>query len=236
MYQYNKTRPTTHFFYDVAKGNMFDTRPLNIFGYNQTIGVAFETVWDDGGSYVYPTSALLMDVVSTSSSDTMDVRIFGLDINYNEIFETVTLTGTSAVTTTIAFYRINRAIILSGSNVGNISISNGGTNYAFIGAGIGATQACIYTVPAGYSAYLVRFDILSATANQNKYLTFRNVLTAENGRILRISEGTMATGQVSLDRQVPIKIDEKTDFHYEAKSSQSENEVGIIIEGILTKG
>jgi hypothetical protein len=235
MYQYNKTRPTTHFFYDVAKGNMFDTSPLNVFGYNQTIGTVFETVWDDGGSYVYPTSALIMDVVSTSASDTMDLFIDGLDINYNQITETVTLTGTSAVTTTTAFYRINRATILAGSNVGNISISNGGTNYAFIGAGIGSTQACIYTVPAGHSAYFVRFDIISATANQNKYVTFRNVLTTNTGRILRVGEGTMAINQVSLDRQVPFKIAEKTDFHFEAKSSQSENEVGIIVEGILTK-
>jgi len=235
MYQYNKTRPTTHFFYDVAKGNMFDTSPLNVFGYNQTIGTAFETVWDDGGSYVYPTSALIMNVVSTSASDTMDLFIDGLDINYNQITETVTLTGTSAVTTTTAFYRINRATILSGSNVGNISISNGGTNYAFIGAGIGSTQACIYTVPAGHSAYIVRFDIVSATANQNKYVTFRNVVTTNTGRILRVGEGTMATNQVSLDRQVPFKIAEKTDFHFEAKSSQSENEIAIVVEGILTK-
>lgn len=235
MYQYNKTRPTTHFFYDVAKGNMFDTSPVNVFGYNQTIGTTFETVWDDGGSYVYPTSALIMDVVSTSTSDTMDLFIDGLDINYNQITETVTLTGTSAVTTTTAFYRINRATILAGSNVGNISISNGGTNYAFIGAGIGSTQACIYTVPAGHSAYFVRFDIVSATANQNKYVTFRNVLTTNTGRILRVGEGTMAINQVSLDRQVPFKIAEKTDFHFEAKSSQSENEIAIIVEGILTK-
>jgi len=235
MYQYNKTRPTTNFFYDVVKGNMFDTSPVNVFGYNQTIGTAFETVWDDGGSYVYPTSALIMDVVSTSASDTMNVFIDGLDINYNQITETVTLTGTSAVTTTTAFYRINRATILAGSNVGNISISNGGTNYAFIGAGIGSTQACIYTVPAGHSAYFVRFDIISATANQNKYVSFRNVLTTNTGRILRVGEGTMATNQVSLDRQVPFKIAEKTDFHYEAKSSQSENEIAIVVEGILTK-
>jgi hypothetical protein len=235
MYQYNKTRPTTHFFYDVAKGNMFDTSPVNVFGYNQTIGTTFETVWDDGGSYVYPTSALIMDVVSTSASDTMNLFIDGLDINYNQITETVTLTGTSAVTTTTAFYRINRATILSGSNVGNISISNGGTNYAFIGAEIGSTQACIYTVPAGHSAYFVRFDIVTATANQNKYVTFRNVLTTNTGRILRVGEGTIATNQVSLDRQVPFKIAEKTDFHFEAKSSQSENEVAIIVEGILTK-
>jgi len=235
MYQYNKTRPTTHFPYDVARGNMFDTEALNIFGYNKVVGTAFETVWDDGGAYSYPSSAVTMDVVSTSTSDTMDVLIKGLDANYDEISETVTLTGTSAVTTSASFYRINSATILAGSNVGDISISNGGTKYAFIGATIGTTQACVYTVPSGHSLYLFRIDVVSATANGQKYITFRNVSKTSTGRTLRVAEATMATSQVSFDRQVPFKIAEKTDFHFEAKSSASDNEVAIFIEGILVK-
>lgn len=235
MYQYNKTRPTTNFLYDVARGNMFDAEVQDIFGYNKTTGTSFETVWDDGGAYTYPGSAVTMDVVSTSTSDTMDVLIKGLDANYDEISETITLTGTSAVTTSASFYRINSATILSGSNVGDISISNGGTKYAFIGATIGTTQACIFTVPRGHTLFLFRIDIVSATANPNKYLTFRNVTQTSTGRILRVAEGTMSTSQVSFDRQAPFKISEKTDFHFEVKSSSSVNEVAIFIESILTK-
>lgn len=235
MYQYHKERPTAHFLYDVAKGNMFDTEAQNIFGYNKTIGTTFETVWDDGGAYVYPTSAVTLDVVSTSASDTMQVLIKGLDANYAEISETITLTGTTAVTTTTAFYRINSATILSGSNVGDISLSNGGTKYAFIGATIGTTQACIFTVPAGHSLYLFRIDVVSATASGSQYVIFRNVARTSTGRILRVAEGTMASSQVSFDRQVPFKIAEKTDFHFEARSSASTNEVAIFIEGILVK-
>jgi len=235
MYQYNKTRPTTNFLFDVARGNIFDSEVQDIFGYNKTVGTSFETVWDDGGDYVYPSAAVTMDAVSTSASDTMDVLIKGLDANYNQISETVTLSGTSAVTTASSFYRINSATILSGSNVGDISISNGGTKYAFIGQTIGTTQSCIFTVPAGHSLFLFRIDVVSATANPNKYLTFRNVGKNESGRILRVAEGTMSTSQVSFDRQVPFVISEKTDFHFEAKSSSSSNEIAIFIEGILTK-
>jgi len=235
MYQYNKTRPTTHFLYDVAKGNMFDAEVRDIFGYNKTIGTSFETVWDDGGAYTYPTSAVAMDAVSTSASDTMDVLINGLDANYDVIQETVTLTGTTPVTTSTSFYRINKATILSGSNVGDISISNGGTKYAFIGATIGTTQACVFTVPRGHNLFLFRIDVVSATANPNKYITFRNVTRTDTGRILRVAEGTMSTSQVSFDRQVPFKIGEKTDFSFEAKSSSSENEIAMFIESILIK-
>jgi hypothetical protein len=235
MYQYHKERPTAHFLYDVAAGNMFHTDALNIFGYNKTIGTTFETVWDDGGDYTYPSSAITLDVVSTSASDTMDVLIEGLDANYEQISETVTLTGTVAVTTSTAFYRINNVIILASSNVGDISFSNGGTTYAFIGATIGTSQACIYTVPAGHSLYLFRIDVVSATASGSQYVIFRNVTCTSTGRKLRVAEGTMASSQVSFDRQVPFKIAEKTDFHFEARSSASTNEVAIFIEGVLVK-
>jgi len=235
MYQYHKDRPTPHLFHDIVKGNMWDTRPLTIFGFNRTIGTAFETIWDDGGNYTFPTSAVTMDVVSTSASDTMAVLISGLDANYAEISETVTLTGTVAVTTSASFLRINSAVILAGSNVGDISISNGGTKYGFIGATLGTTQSSVYTVPAGHSLYLLRIDVCSGTNNGQKYLTFRNVVTTSAGRTLRVAEATFATSQVSFDRQVPFKIGEKSDFHFEAKSSSSENEVSIFLEAILVK-
>lgn len=235
MYQFDEDRPTPNFLHDVAKGNIWDSKALNIFGFNRTVGTAFETLWDDGGNYVFPSSALVMSAVSSSASDTMNLLISGLDANYNEITETVTLAGTSAVQTTLSFLRINSAVILSGSNVGNISISNGGTNYAYISATLGTTQACIYTVPAGHSIYLFRIDCTSGTNNGQKYLTIRNLVCNESGRKLRVSEATFSTSQVSFDRQVPFKIEEKTDFSFEAKSSASENEVSIFIEAILVR-
>jgi hypothetical protein len=175
-----------------------------------------------------------MTAVSSSASDTMDVLISGLDANYAEISETVTLTGTVAVTTTASFLRINTAIILAGSNVGNITIANGGTTYGYIQADLGTTQSSVYTVPAGHSLYLIRIDVCSGTNNGNKFLTFRNVVTTSAGRTLRV-EATFSTSQVSFDRQVPFKIGEKSDFHFEAKSSSGDNEVSIFLEAILVK-
>ena len=225
---------TQNVYLDISRGNYSNATSLNIFGFNRSIGTDFETVWNDGGNYVYPTSALIMSLVSTSAADTMDVLIVGLDINYNAISETVTLTGTSAVTTSAAFFRINSAVILAGSNVGDISINSGGTKYAFIEALIGTTQSSVYTVPAGHSLYLVRIDANSATTNGQKYLFIRNVLTT-GGRTLRVSEATFATSQVSYDRQAPFKIAEKSDFHFEAKSSSSTNEISMFVEAVLIK-
>jgi hypothetical protein len=221
--------------FDIAQGKMYDSEAINIFGFNRVVGTSFETLWNDGGDYVFPTSAVTMDLVSTSTSDTMDILVKGLDANYNEISETVTLTGTVAVTTSASFLRINSAIILSGSNVGGITISNGGTTYGFIEAELGTTQSCIYTVPADRSLYLFRIDFNSATVNPNKYLTVRNKLRSDTGRILHVAEATFATSQVSYDRQVPFKITEKTDFQFQAKSSSGTNEVAVFVEAVQVK-
>ena len=235
MYQYHYQRPTPHLLFDIAQGKMYDSEAVNIFGFNRVVGTSFETLWNDGGDYVFPTSAVTMDLVSTSASDTMSVLVKGLDANYNEISETVTLTGTVAVTTSASFLRINSAIILSGSNVGDVTISNGGTIYGFIEAELGTTQSCIYTVPADRSLYLFRIDFNSATVNPNKYLTVRNKLRSDAGRILHVAEATFATSQVSYDRQVPFKITEKTDFQFQAKSSSGTNEVAVFVEAVQVK-
>jgi len=235
MYQYHYQRPTPHLLFDIAQGKMYDSAAVNIFGFNREIGTAFETIWNDGGTYVYPSSALAMTIVSSSASDTMQVLVVGLDASYNEVRQTVTLNGTGSVAIPTALFRINSAIILSGSNVGNITIASGGVTYGYIEATLGTTQACIYTIPAGYDLYLFRITANSATTNGQKYLFIRNVTRASNGRTLRVSEATFAMSQVNYDRQVPFKIEEKTDFQFEAKSSSSTNEVAIFVEAVLVK-
>ena len=235
MYQYHYQRPTPHLLFDIAKGKMYDSEAVNIFGFNRDVRQSFETVWNDGNSYAFPTSALTMTVVSSNASDTMNVLVSGLDANYDQISETVTLTGTVAVTLSTQFYRINSAVILAGNNVGNITIANGWVTYAFIEAGTGATQACLYTVPNGYDLYLFRITANSATATGSQYLTIRNALRASTGRELKVAEATFAESQVNYDRQIPFKIAEKTDFQFEAKSSASTNQIAIFVESVLVK-
>lgn len=233
MSEFTNRSPTGNTYLDIARGVFKKLKPLNIFGFNTTIGTSYETAWTVGGKYTYPASALNMSVVSASASDTMSLLIQGLDANYLEISETVTLTGITPVTTSNDYLRINNAVLLSDSNVGNITISNGGTTYARIDAGVGITQQCVYTVPANKSLYLVRIDVNSATANPNKYITLRNQTRTKTGRILKVAEATFSTSQVSYDRQIPFKIDECTDFEFEAKSSSGENEIAFFVEAIL---
>jgi hypothetical protein len=231
----NEKLSSPHALLELVHRGVPGTGAVNIFGFNRAVGTSFETVWNDGGTYAYPGSAVTMDLVSSSASDTMQVMVTGLDADYASIFDVVTLNGTGSVTTAKSFYRINSAVILTGSNVGDITISNGGTTYGFIEATLGATQACVYTVPAGFSLYLFRLDFASGTVSGNKYLTVRNVLRTSNGRTLRVAEATFQNSQVSFDRQVPFRVAEKTDFQFEGKSSGSSNEISVFIEGILVE-
>ena len=224
-----------HALLEIASERLPELVPVNIFGFNRTISTDYETIWNDGGTYAYPGSAVQMSAVSASASDTMAVLISGLDDEYNALAEIITMNGTSAVTTTNSFYRINSAVILAGSNVGNITISNGGTKYAFIEAGIGTTQACVYTVPAKHSLYIFRISLTSGTVNGNQYITYRNRIDNSSGRILRVAEATWREGMQTFDRQIPFRIAPKSDFQFEAKSSSGTNELSIFVEALLMR-
>lgn len=224
-----------HALLEIASERLPELVPVNIFGFNRTINTDYETIWNDGGTYDYPGSAVQMSAVSASASDTMAVLISGLDDEYNALAEIITMNGTSAVTTANSFYRINSAVILAGSNVGDITISNGGTTYAFIEAGVGTTQACVYTVPAKHSLYIFRISLTSGTVNGNQYITYRNRIDNSSGRILRVAEATWREGMQTFDRQIPFRIAQKNDFQFEAKSSNSTNEASIFVEALLMK-
>jgi hypothetical protein len=224
-----------HAMLEIASERMPDVVPVNIFGFSRTVGTTFQTIWNDGGQYAHPSAAVQMSCVSTSASDTMTIVISGLDANYETIAEIVQLNGTTPVTTTNSFYRINSATILSGSNVGDITVSEGGTVYANIEATLGTTQACVYTVPADHSLYIFRISLTSGTVNSNKYITYRNRVDSSTGRVLRVAEATFQLNMQTFDRQIPFRIAPKSDFQFEAKSSSGTNELSIFVEALLMR-
>ena len=235
MPQFLGNMSTPNFLFDVARGNLEGASAVNLFGFNRGVALNYETIWNDGGNYIFPSTAIALTVTTSSALDYgKTLLIEGLDSDYNIISEVVTLADGGTVTTAL-FFRINLMIMLDGENVGNIDAINTAVKYGYIEAATGVMQACIYTVPRNHSLYLFRIDVNSATTNGNKYLTIRNVTNTSSGRKLRVAEATFSTSQVSYDRQVPFKLAEKTDFSFEAKSSSSTNEVAIFVEAVLVR-
>jgi len=208
----------------------------NIFGYQTAATTAFRALWGKTATYVFPPAVQQMQIKSTQSADTMQVLLIGLDANYDAIQDTVTLAGTAVQTTTASFFRINTAIILTGSNAGTIDIGNdlGGsaTFYKTILPGNGRCQESFYTVPRNHCFLLYRIDAFSADSTAGKPAIFRNYVSNAAGRVLNVARTTFADN-MHIQRQMPFKYDEKSDIQFQAATASGSHEIAVFGEGVL---
>ena len=139
------------------------------FGINESVsGGSFEYV-TPSGSYTFPTTAETFRIkAGGNANDTAagtgarTVELTFLDSSWNEVTETLTTAGASAsAATSVTGYRIIRARVKTsgtygGSNIGKIIIENTTALQAVAEVPIerGTTEQVIYTVPAGFTAYI----------------------------------------------------------------------------------
>ena len=239
MSEYTNLNPSGNTGFDIARLNIAEATPVNLFGYNAAVNSTYETLWNVGGKYPINATEGTLSVVSSAAGDSSKrVLIQGVDGEFKAVSQVVTLDATDATTpvvSTVEFLRVNQVILLDGENAGNITVTRGASTLGYIGIGEGISQACQYTVPEGYSLYIFRITLNSATANGNKYIRFRNVTQNKDGRVIRVARATTAVSQIQYDRQIPFRIDECTYFEFEAQSSSSDNEVAIFVECVLLK-
>ena len=213
MYQFHTDHPTPDVFLDIARGAISNSKIVHKFGANFDIDQADdpESVWTGGGLYPWASLATAQTIycLSTSASDTTTLTLEGLDANYDEISETVTLTGLTAVTTTNQFLRVFR-MTYDATNVGNIEArvtSATGTVVAQIDAGYAQTLMAVYTVPAGYTGYLVALDATIDGTKTCQMLMYHR-LTGKPFRIAHVAE---TDGRYRYDFFAPLTLPEKTD-------------------------
>jgi len=172
------------FFYEISAGRVSGNASISIIGANPSVGTgASETIWEEGGAYVFPTSASTMTVSSSDANDTSagtgcrTILIQGLDTNYLEIQEFVSMNGQSAVTTSNSYLRINAmTCFTSGSSLENAGIIYIGTGtvtsgkpatvYGRVSAGEGISHSAVYTVPASKNFFLIRGSFGAASGKQ----------------------------------------------------------------------
>ena len=223
----------------VARNQIAFHKPLFKFGVNPDVNGTLETVWDGSSLYVYPGSALAMTVTSAAAVPATDngvkIVVQGLDGDYNEVSQEVTLAGAGTATTTQTFLRVFRAYV-SGSQepTGNLNITNGGTTYAQITLGENQTLMALWTVPAGYTAYLSQINIATGTANINQYVT--GAVTARSfGNVFRTVAKQSFHEQAAIVISLPIPFTEKTDIEVRVISSGSNNTVSADFSIIYIK-
>lgn len=207
----------------VSRGQIPGHKRLLKFGYNPLINEIEETVWEAGGLYVYPSSALILTATSSAGAtdSAVAITVQGLDANYNEISENIVLSGAGAATTTQSFFRVNRAFVTgSKALTGTVSFANGGTTYATVNSD-NQTLMSLWTVPAGYTAYILQTDVTVLTEANNKFGTIR-LVTRLPGSVFRTQD--MFAAQNSDVVRVyanPLPIAEKTDIEFRAIGSSA---------------
>lgn len=226
----------------VARGQIPGHKPLFKFGNNSTVGDSLETIWAEGGLYSYLSAATVLKVSSSSADDTSagtgarTVQLSGLDADYNEINETVTLNGQTAVNTTKEFLRINRMIVRSaGTGGGNAGVIYAGTGavtagvpanvYASVNGISGSNQSlmALWTVPAGYTAYLFQYDISNGTTSNTPAVCKLILAVRPYGEVFQSKDVKSLTTGMHVEQSfaTPQKITEKSDIEVRAESSSA---------------
>ena len=226
----------------VSRGQITLHKPLFKFGNNPSVGDTLETIWAEGGLYSYLTAATVLKVSSSSTDDTSagtgarTVQLYGLDADYNEINELVTLNGQTAVNTTQSFLRINRMIVRSaGSGGGNAGVVYAGTGtvttgvpanvYASVNGVTGSNQSlmALWTVPAGYTAYILQYDVSNGTTSNTPAVCKLILAVRPYGEVFQSKDVKSLTTGMHVEERfaLPQKITEKSDIEVRAISSSN---------------
>jgi hypothetical protein len=187
------------------------------------------TLWDGNTVYDYVDTATTVTVTSNNSDDAPggdgahNVEIQGLDADYNVVLEDVNLGATS----TTEFLRVFRVRVKHsgshGTNWGDITVAGGGKTLAIIdggpnnGPGVGQTFMCVYTVPAGKTAYLTQWAVSSGKQNADTLAKFMS-RPFDNGSWNTKDIVEIQSNNYIKDYKVPLKFDEKTDIEVRAFS------------------
>jgi hypothetical protein len=234
----------------VARGQITGHKTLFKFGVNVDVGASLETVWAQGGTYVYPASATVMKISSSSADDASagtgarTIAIFGLDANYNEISESVLLDGQTAVNTGNSYLRISRVYVTtagSGATAAGTIYAGTGTVtsgvpaniFGVVALGANQTQMAFWTVPAGYTLYLTGVFYTSGNTNANAWTNFQLIQRPLGGVFRQQSSSRVpGNGDFILDLHTPLAFTEKTDIEVRAVASTSPSNVSAEFEGI----
>lgn len=225
----------------IARGQIPGHSTVNIYGYQPTVNNTYIPLWENATAYTYPVSATTMHLASSNAGDTASILISGLDSSYTPISETKALNGTTAVVTTKSYFRINSMQVTSGSltnptGVVTLKDLTDTTTYAQINAGVGRTQAAIYTVPAGYTFYLSRVDAnTSLNGNNANFMTYRNYSISSTG-VVTITQQAPFTQVYHTQRVMPRPFSEKTDIQIQMANSAAANAAANVgVEGYLVQ-
>lgn len=223
------------YYLNVIQGIVADEFIVTKFGRHATVGTTLTHV-SISGFYQTPTTAQTLEILSSdtddkpSSAGAHKVLIEGLDSNFDIQLDTVTLNGLLPVTLNKQFIRVYRGYVIeSGSYVttsipshqGQITLRGTGAGVTWFiidtvegttsGFGIGQTQIGTYTIPRGYTGYLLTKSF-SVESNKPASIYFfkremADDITSPYTGIMRLFEQNDGiTTPFSVGHEVPLNV------------------------------
>lgn len=231
----------------VARGQIAFHKSVFKFGFNPDIDNSLETIWAQGGLYSYLSSATTLYISSSSTADdaagtgARTATVSGLDANYDEVSVTVDLDGQNGVQLGSAsnWIRVFRVTVdtagSGGQNAGVIYVGDEASpssgvpsnKYATVAVGDNQTLMALWTVPRGYTAYLLQTDVTTATTQNNKYATVHFV-ARENGGVFQVKD-KFVKSESSHHQQyhIPLKFEEKTDLEFRVLGDSASADIAV---------
>ena len=238
---------TEPFYLQVARGQIGYHKSIFKFGFNNDIDNTLETVWSQGGLYTYLSSASTLYISSSSTADDVTgtgartVTVIGLDANYDEASVTVDMDGQNGVQLGDAsnWARVFRVLVetagTGGQNAGVLYVGTEASptlgvptnKYATVPIGDNQSLMALWTVPRGYTAYLLQTDVTLATTQNNKYATV-SLVARPSGGVFNVKDRFVKSeSSVHQGYEVPLKFLEKTDLEFRAVGDSSTADIAI---------
>ncbi len=247
--RFGRTEP---FEVQVSRGQIAWHSSVIVFGFNGDVDASPETIWPGGGILTYPSTAIQMSVSSANANDTANgtgartVYISGLNASYNEVSETVTLNGQTAVTTANSYIHINEAYVATAgsgnSAAGSIYIGTGvvtagvpATVYDIIAYDYNKRVTGSYTVPAGYTGYMMQGLFSTGQSGGSNAVTGRLMTRGTNNIRLTAAIVTLNNGAADYKFELPVVIPEKTTVEAQAFGASENNSCSSMFIILLVK-
>ena len=226
----------------IPSGRIPYSASVNKFGHADDFdtGDGEVTTWDGANDaatlnqmqYTYSTTAVIDKLSSSDNSDTEVIEIQGLDANYALTTQNATLTGQTQVTLTTPLIRVFRM-----KNVGSTDLA--GTVYCYedgtATAGVPDTLAdtrsvilgsnnqtlqAMYTVPAGKTAYMTKWDAFTAGASRSADYDVKLMARSPGGVFQIKHHASMldgGAGHLPVDYKPYRRFEQKTDIEMRAQ-------------------
>ena len=202
------------------------------------------SIWDKNDTYYpwdafdTPTNLSVSTTTANGSLSSLDdgvsITIIGLDENFEEVSETITV-STNSGTGSQTFARVYRAFT-SADNQTQFRVSTVAdtpVEVLRINIGKGQTLMAIYTVPFGYTGYLMKG---TATVGNNGDATVDMFVRYGASGAFRIGhtlEASTTGGQYSYDFTTPVRLPQKTDIDIRAQVRSNNCRVTAAFDLIL---